>query len=59
MSSLGPGARGIVYVGGSKPGHVFNVVVNQRGQVKFLDGQTGAPASFAGYTDLRLLITGK
>ncbi|MEO8177245.1 MAG: toxin glutamine deamidase domain-containing protein [Deltaproteobacteria bacterium] len=59
MSSLGPGSRAIVYVGGSKPGHVFNAVVSKSGKVKFIDGQTGAAASFDGYTDLRLLITGK
>jgi hypothetical protein len=58
MALLGPGARGIVY--GSRPdgtAHVFNVVVNQRGVVKFFDGQSGTAGSFGGYNQLRLLIT--
>lgn len=58
LSSLGPGSRGIVFgerAGGV--GHVFNGVVNNRGVVKFFDGQTGKPALFDGYTGFRLLIT--
>lgn len=58
MQEAGPGARAIVYgeprAGGT--GHVFNVV-NQGGVVRYLDGQTGQVASFAGYTGLRLLRT--
>lgn len=37
-------------------GHVFNVV-NQNGVVRFLDGQTGAPATLDGYTSFHLLKT--
>ena len=57
MQAAGPGARAIVYgerAGGV--GHVFNVV-NQGGVVRYLDGQTGQPASFAGYTGFRVLKT--
>ena len=58
MSSLGPGSRGIVFgEHAGRPGHVFNAVVNQRGVVKFFDGQTGKPASLEGFTGFRLLIT--
>jgi filamentous hemagglutinin len=38
-------------------GHVFNAVVNQKGVVKFFDGQTGKPASFDNFREFRLLIT--
>jgi hypothetical protein len=57
MQAAGPGSRAIVYgerAGGT--GHVFNVV-NQGGVVRYLDGQTGQAASFAGYTGFRLLKT--
>jgi hypothetical protein len=57
MEAAGPGARAIVY--GERAGgiiHVFNVV-NQGGVVRYLDGQTGQVASFAGYTGFRLLKT--
>ena len=41
MASLGPGSRGIVAgVRSNGPGHVFNVVVDKKGVVKFFDGQT-------------------
>jgi hypothetical protein len=58
FSQLGPGARGIVF--GGRPnatGHVFNVVVNNKGAVSFFDGQTGRAASFGGFTRFRILIT--
>jgi len=57
MEAAGPGSHGIVYAeraGGV--GHVFNAV-NQGGVVRYLDGQTGQVASFAGYTGFRLLRT--
>jgi hypothetical protein len=58
MSKAGNGARGIVYVGTGKPGsvgHVFNVV-NQKGVVRFLDGQTGKAVQWQkDWTDVRLL----
>jgi hypothetical protein len=57
MQVAGPGARAIVYgerAGGI--GHLFNVV-NQGGVVRYLDGQTGQVASFAGYKGFRLLKT--
>jgi RHS repeat-associated protein len=60
MSKAGNGARGIVYVGTGKPGsigHVFNVV-NQKGVVRFLDGQTGKAVQWQkDWTDVRLLRT--
>ena len=58
LSSAGPGARGIVFGsrGPGQLGHVFNAV-NQRGVVRFLDGQTGTVASFQGFTDLYFLPT--
>jgi RHS repeat-associated protein len=53
----GHGAGGIVHgYRGNEVGHVFNVV-NQRGIVRFLDGQTGKPASFNGYQSFRFLST--
>jgi RHS repeat-associated protein len=54
----GPGARGIVLGSHAAPvpGHVWNAV-NQRGIVRFLDGQTGKPASFEGYSGLQFLRT--
>jgi hypothetical protein len=57
LLDAGPGARGIVFGGrGNQPGHVFNAV-NQNGAVRFLDGQTGKPATFQGYSEFRLLRT--
>jgi filamentous hemagglutinin len=58
MSIAGDGARGIVYGsnGPGQVGHVFNVV-NQNGQVRFLDGQTGKAANLSGYTSFQLLRT--
>ncbi len=57
LSSAGPGARGIVFgVRDNGVGHVFNVV-NQKGVVRFLDGQTGRAAALDGYTQFRFLRT--
>jgi hypothetical protein len=52
------GARGIVFGnrGPGVAGHVFNVV-NQRGTVRFLDGQIGAPANLKPYLSLHLIRT--
>ena len=49
MRAAGPGAEGIVAAsrGRNEVGHVFNVV-NQKGNVRFLDGQTGGQATFEG-----------
>ncbi|MBW3643379.1 MAG: type VI secretion system tube protein Hcp, partial [Actinobacteria bacterium] len=53
----GNGARGVVHgIRDRGVGHVFNAV-NQRGTVRFLDGQTGREASFAGFSRLRFLRT--
>ncbi|MFD0277291.1 toxin glutamine deamidase domain-containing protein [Kitasatospora sp. NPDC127111] len=71
LKVAGPGSRGIVYglypkapPPGSPPGtpsvptaHVFNAV-NDGGVVKYLDGQTGKPASFRGFVQLRFMRTG-
>lgn len=58
MASAGNGARGIVfgYNGAGQPGHVFNVV-NQKGIIRFLDGQTGKPANLNNFKTLQLLRT--
>ncbi|WP_238923236.1 hemagglutinin repeat-containing protein [Achromobacter ruhlandii] len=58
MEKSGNGARGIVFgsYGPGQPGHVFNVV-NQNGVVRFLDGQTGKPASLGDFKTLQLLRT--
>ena len=57
VSSAGSGTRGIVFgARGDRTGHVFNVV-NQKGTVRFLDGQTGKPASFDGFTSFQFLRT--
>lgn len=58
MQSWGPGARGIVFGGrGADVGHFFNVA-NQRGVVRFLDGQAGGAADLsAGYSSFWLLRT--
>jgi uncharacterized RDD family membrane protein YckC len=58
MADAGSGSRGIVY-GARGPGevaHTFNVV-NQRGTVRFLDGQTGTAARVDGYEYFMLLRT--
>lgn len=56
--NAGNGARGIVFGsrGPKEAGHVFNVV-NQNGVVRFLDGQSGQPATFGGYQSFHLLKT--
>ncbi|NJM53651.1 MAG: hypothetical protein HC846_09845, partial [Blastocatellia bacterium] len=36
-------------------GHVFNAV-NQNGVIRFLDGQTGGPASFRGYSSFQFTV---
>jgi RHS repeat-associated protein len=48
LASSGSGTRGIIFGnrGATTPGHVFNGV-NQNGTVRFLDGQTGAPANWS------------
>ncbi|WP_227515173.1 toxin glutamine deamidase domain-containing protein [Acinetobacter sp. Root1280] len=58
MQQAGNGSRGIVYGsrGQNTIGHVFNVV-NQNGTIRFLDGQTGGQAQFAGYIYFQLLRT--
>jgi hypothetical protein len=47
LIKAGPGARGIIFGnrGVGKDGHVFNGV-NQKGTVRFLDGQSGKPANW-------------
>lgn len=58
LGAAGHGARGIVF--GQRSGgvgHVFNAV-NQRGAVRFLDGQSGGRASFEGFDRLFFLRTG-
>ena len=58
MERAGPGARGIVYGsrGPGAVGHVFNVI-NQRGQIRFIDAQVGELASFDGYQSFGFLRT--
>jgi RHS repeat-associated protein len=57
MAGAGNGARGIVFGSrGGEVGHVFNVA-NQKGVVRYLDGQTGKEATFSGYKDFQLLRT--
>jgi RHS repeat-associated protein len=58
MAQAGSGARGIVYGtrGPGQVGHVFNVV-NQQGQIRFIDAQTGEIASFEGYQSFGFLRT--
>ena len=57
MTAAGDGARGIVYGNrGNQVGHVFNAV-NQKGTIRFLDGQSGKPASFEGFSGFQFLKT--
>lgn len=57
LAAAGDGARGIVFgARGTDTGHVFNVV-NQNGIIRFLDGQTGQPATFTGFSSFQLLRT--
>ena len=55
-----PGQRGIVYGnrGIGEVGHVFNVA-NQKGVVRYLDGQTGKAAVLEGYKNFSFLPTTK
>lgn len=61
LRAAGPGARGIIWGdrGPGKIGHVFNTL-NQRGTIRFLDGQIGGQATFAGkgYVRFFFLRTG-
>lgn len=52
------GQRGVVFGsrGSGQVGHVFNVV-NQKGVVRFLDGQTGKAADLSGYKNFSYLPT--
>jgi RHS repeat-associated protein len=59
LLAAGNGATGIVYaqIKGQRVGHVFNVV-NQKGTIRFLDGQTGkAVDDFSKLSNLKLLRT--
>jgi hypothetical protein len=58
MGEAGNGARGIVFGsrGEGEVGHVFNVV-NRRGTIRYLDGQTGKAASLDGYDNFHLFRT--
>ena len=59
IGAAGPGARGIVFGsrGPGEVGHFFNVV-NQRGTVRFLDGQSGRAADLDdGFVNFHLLRT--
>ena len=57
IQDAGPGSRGIVFGSrGANVGHVFNVT-NQKGVVRFLDGQTGKSANVNGFDSFRLLRT--
>jgi RHS repeat-associated protein len=52
-----PGDIGIVFgTREGQPGHVFNVI-NDKGTIKFLDGQTGKPAVLTGYKNFWFLPT--
>lgn len=56
LLNAGNGAQGVVFGsrGAGRVGHVFNAI-NQDGVVRFLDGQTGGPASFTGFLDFFFL----
>lgn len=57
LLAAGDGARGIVYgMRSSGTAHVFNAVV-QRGQVNFVDFQTGGAGSFAGFSRYAFIRT--
>ncbi|TGL15865.1 toxin glutamine deamidase domain-containing protein [Leptospira meyeri] len=62
LQKAGPGSRGIVAgYRNNQDGHVFNVV-NHKGKIKFLDGQTGGYADIspkAGYSKFEFLRTDK
>ena len=55
MLNAGDGARGIIFGSrGTQTGHFFNVV-NQKGTIRFLDGQTGGSATLEGFKGFSLL----
>lgn len=56
MKKAGDGARGIVYGSDKDGGHVFNVV-NQGGEVIFIDGQVGHAKHAAEWDSYKLLRT--
>lgn len=58
MHNAGDGVRGIVFgpPGPGEEGHFFNVV-NQKGTVRFLDGQAGGAASPSGHKNFYLMRT--
>ncbi|WP_123774109.1 thrombospondin type 3 repeat-containing protein [[Flexibacter] sp. ATCC 35103] len=56
LEELAIGKRGIIYGEGKYGGHVFNVV-NQKGAIKYLDGQTGKAANISDYKNLKFLPT--
>jgi RHS repeat-associated protein len=59
LKTSGSGSRAIIFGYRGMPGqpnHVFNAV-NQRGTIRFLDGQTGRPADFTPYQGLYMLKT--
>lgn len=57
LQSAGSGARGIVYgERGLNQGHVFNAV-NIRGEVSFIDGQSGRYANVANFSELAFMRT--
>jgi hypothetical protein len=58
MSKQGNGATGVVFGsrGPGRAGHYFNVV-NQKGTVRFLDGQTGKAADLTGYKSFQFMNT--
>ncbi|MCY6493927.1 toxin glutamine deamidase domain-containing protein [Leptolyngbya sp. GGD] len=59
LKAAGPGSRAIIYGDRAMPGqvnHVFNAV-NQKGVIRFLDGQTGQPADLVPYKYVWMLRT--
>jgi filamentous hemagglutinin len=60
VQNWGAGARGVVigFKRGVTVGHAFNAV-NQKGTVRFLDGQIGGAAQAHVYDDYYVLFTGR
>ncbi|MEV0139928.1 MULTISPECIES: RHS repeat-associated core domain-containing protein [Streptomyces] len=56
MQEAGDGARGIVYGMDKQGGHVFNVI-NNRGRVTFLDGQSGDASHAPTWDSFQLMRT--
>ncbi|MEV6971365.1 toxin glutamine deamidase domain-containing protein [Hamadaea sp. NPDC051192] len=56
MAKAGPGARGIVYAATASNGHVWNVV-NDNGEIVFLDGQNGVADHVSTWRYYELLLT--